>query len=134
MSLVSIAESGIFSSAASSLRSRALIVPPPLRLISLPRRDDADSFFAISILNRVGDQKDRNGSDEAQRLPAFFAIFVAALRGQMVRVLKNAPRQIEADAMLPAIGSILFRMPFELHLQIYAYKFVLTTQDAPRTP
>src|SRR5688572_8545191 len=100
MSLVSIAESGIFSSAASSLRSRALIVPPPLRLISLPRRDDADNSFAISILNRVSDQKDRNGSNEAQRLPAFLAIFVAVLRAQMVRVLKNAPRQIEADAVL----------------------------------
>src|SRR5688500_6726790 len=100
MSLASIAESGIFSSAAGSLRSLPLIAPPPLRLLILPRRDDSDTFFAISILTRVGDQKDRNGSDEAQRLPAFFAIFVAALRGQMVRVLKTAPRQIEADAML----------------------------------
>ena len=44
------ADSGSFSSAASSLHSRALIVALTLRPRRMARGDDSDDFFAMLIL------------------------------------------------------------------------------------
>src|SRR5689334_6297582 len=110
------AASGNFSSDANSLRSRALIVSLALRPCGFARRDDADDFLAIVFLICMSDQQDRYRSDQSNCLPPLFAIFMAILDAEMVRVFKRPARQFEADAVLLPVGSILSRIPGKSHL------------------
>lgn len=59
MSLVSMAESGSFASAASSLRLRALIGAMTPRARRLARGDDTEGFFAIFFLIGMRGRRDR---------------------------------------------------------------------------
>jgi hypothetical protein len=101
-------------------------------LISLAGRDDADDLFAIFRLPvNMHDNQEKPASDHSQGVPSLFPLFVDPVLDQhYVRVFEHAGGRPETEPMLPLVGPIFCRVPFEpLHVR-YTYRITLCQTGA----
>src|SRR5271165_6560150 len=97
-----------------------LNIDSALTLISFPRRDDADDFFAIFLLLPIymDYQQYRllNGFDG---MPPLFAVDDAIFSEYYIWIVKDQGRARKRESVLPLIGGVLFFAPFKLHRYTY---------------
>jgi len=101
-------------SSLSSFRALAFVFPPFARR-RLSRRDNANGFLTLILLDGVSDGQNDEATCQADGKPPQFAFDETVRQTQDCRIVENERGGFKADAVLSAIAAFFVLIPQEVH-------------------